>query len=335
MQWVRILLLPLGFLYGILLWIRNIAYDIGVLPTIPSAVPTICIGNLNLGGTGKTPMIEYFIAMLSPYYKIAILSRGYKRNTKGFVLADRRATANSIGDEPYQIYKKFPKVNIGVDANRVNGVIRLKKSVNPDLILLDDAYQHRRIKANIYVLLTTFDKIFIKDYYIPSGTLRDHKKERKRADIIIITKCPKNLLPKDKEYLKKKLRLRSNQHLFFSDIHFFESVKNNHTSLLLEEFLKHPFHLVTGIANPKPLVDYLKAKEACFTHQAFPDHHNFTQKEIDILQKKKYVLTTEKDFVRLPKTLKNVYYIEITHKFSSPMKLEKTVLDMLTPLKRR
>ena len=206
-------------LYGLITFIRNFLYDKGLLKSQSFAVPIIAVGNLNVGGTGKTPQIEYLIRLLSSNYKVATLSRGYKRKTKGFVLANANSNAEILGDEPFQFYKKFSQIQVAVDADRKNGIEQLlNQKDSPDIILLDDAFQHRKVKAGFYILLTAYDDLFCDDYMLPTGNLRESKRGAKRADLIIVTKCPATLSEKEQKEIKAKIG--GDKPLFFSKIRF-------------------------------------------------------------------------------------------------------------------
>lgn len=298
-------------------------------------IPTICVGNLSVGGTGKTPMIEYLIRLLEKDYKIATLSRGYKRSSDGFVLADRHATAVTIGDEPFQFYNKFPNILVSVDSNRRNGISKLRARKDPPkVILLDDAFQHRRIKAKFNILLTPYDDLYIYDMPLPTGNLREPKSGAKRADVIVVTKCPESISETDKKRLRKSLKIDPKQHLFFSWICYEDRIKNAIEEAPLERLRDKKITLVTGIANPKPFLDYLMSKNLRFEHLNFPDHHNFTSKEIKELQERELILTTEKDFMRLSPHFANnthLYYLPIEMKMDRPEAFGNVVKSKLIP----
>ncbi|NJM80577.1 MAG: tetraacyldisaccharide 4'-kinase [Flavobacterium sp.] len=205
MNILRKILFPVALVYWIITYIRNFLYDVGLFKSQFYTIPIIAVGNLSVGGTGKTPQIEYLIRLLKDY-KIATLSRGYKRESKGFILANENATAKTLGDEPFQFYSKFPEVLVAVDANRKNGISELLKN-KPEVILLDDAFQHRKVKAGFYILLTTFNDLFCDDYILPYGNLREPSLGKKRANLIIVTKCPKDLSELAQEKIKEKLKV--------------------------------------------------------------------------------------------------------------------------------
>ena len=282
-------------MYGLVVWIRNLLYDDHILHSTKVAIPTIGVGNLAVGGTGKTPMTEYLVSLLSKRYKVAVLSRGYGRTTKGFRLANEQDTAYTIGDEPMQIYTHFPNIPVAVCADRVKGVKRLQH-LFPDLqcVILDDAYQHRPLRCGCYILLTPYDRLYVHDHMLPWGRLRDVPSQSIRANVVVVTKCPEKMLPIDRRVVANALLLPSYQQLVFSRI-VYQPLVLPGTPLLL-----------TGIANPQPILTYLREQYPDTDLLAFPDHHVFT--DIDqkaILSKAKdytCVVTTEKDFMRLQQT---------------------------------
>ncbi len=322
MRSIRILLFPFAILYDVVTSIRNLFYDKGVFKSEQFDIPVIAVGNLSVGGTGKTPQVEYLIRLLQEDKKVAVLSRGYKRKTNGFVLIDEEHNAEDVGDEPLQFFKKFPKISVAVDANRVNGIQQLQKKVQPDIILLDDAFQHRKVKAGFYVLLTKYGDLYSNDFILPAGNLRESRRGAKRADVIVVTKCPPNISQSEQEKIEKKLKAQSNQHVFFSYIGYEENTKGVR-EIALDELKNYEVLLITGIANPTPLLDFLEEKQCNIQHLKFPDHHNFDSHEIKKIQaaferissEKKILLTTEKDYMRLSGRMHGLHYIEITSKF--------------------
>jgi tetraacyldisaccharide 4'-kinase len=273
------------------------------------------VGNLSVGGTGKTPMIEYLIRLLETTHNIATLSRGYKRKTEGFILADGHATALTIGDEPFQFYNKFQDVIVSVDTDRQNGISKLMELKNPpQIILLDDAFQHRKVKAKFQILLTAYENLYCNDMVLPTGNLREPKSGAKRADIIVVTKCPESLSEIDKNKIVKSLKPEENQHVFFSWVRYSKIIKSLKEQQELDFLKEKKVSLVTGIANSKPLVDYLNSQHFNFEHLNFDDHHEFTQKDMQELKQKEWILTTEKDFMRLSPHFKNdnrLFYLPI------------------------
>lgn len=299
-------------------------YDKGVLKSVKFDIPVIVVGNLSVGGTGKSPQIEYLIRLLKDDYKVAVLSRGYKRSSKGFILADSNASAESIGDEPMQFYSKFKNdVTVAVDADRVNGINELRKRINPDVILLDDAYQHRKVKAGFNILLTPYDKLYVDDNMLPTGDLRERVAGAGRAQVIIVTKCPERLSEEEQFEITKKLNVDLEQTVFFTKIVYNDTVIGKKDTILINELIDYKVLLVTGIAKTEPLRDFLKQQKINFKYLAFKDHHNFTAKEFDkiettfkdIASDKKLILTTEKDYVRAFSGRKDVYYLPIQTEF--------------------
>jgi tetraacyldisaccharide 4'-kinase len=297
------------------------------MPSKSYDFPVICVGNMSTGGTGKTPMIEYLIRLLKEDKPIATLSRGYKRKTEGFVLADENANADTVGDEPFQFYKKFDNLTVAVDSDRQNGIAELRKlKTQPEVILLDDAYQHRKVKAGFNILLTTYNNLYCKDIVLPTGNLREPRSGVKRADIVVVTKCRKGITDAEKAKITSKLKLKDCQEVFFSHIDYATAVKSHSKTLELEELPK--FTLVTGIANAKPLVDFLANKGLKFDHLEYSDHYNFRASDIENLTSKSLIVTTEKDYMRLSvnESLKNhLYYLPIETKIDRSEAFDKMV----------
>ncbi len=313
MKFIRIILFPIVPIYYLVTWFRNWLYDKGIKSSKSYNFPVICVGNLSTGGTGKTPMIEYLIRLLKDETSLATLSRGYKRKTKGFVLAVENATADSIGDEPFQFFRKFENIQVAVDENRQNGIEQLMTSGEKlEVILLDDAYQHRKVKPGFNILLTAHDNLYYRDIVLPTGNLREPRSGSKRADVIVVTKCNKDLPEAEKSKITSKLKLKKNQKLFFSYVEYSNSVTSGFNELELVTLPK--FTLVTGIANAKPLVDFLADKGLKFDHLEYGDHYNFRASDIETLASKPLIITTEKDYVRLSgnESLKDkLYYLPI------------------------
>ncbi len=325
MKMIRKLLFPFSLIYGFVVWIRNWLFDIGFLKSYSFDIPIIAVGNLSVGGTGKTPQIEYLIRLLSENYKIAVLSRGYKRQSKGFVLADATATATTIGDEPFQYFQKFKKIQVAVDANRKNGIEQMLALPNaPEIMLLDDAFQHRKVKAGLYILLTTYNDLYCDDCILPAGNLRESKFGAKRADLIIVTKCPKNLSTNEQGLIKDKLKLQLRQSLFFSFIDYDDHAISQNKIVKVEELRAKEKVIVAGIAKPTPFVNFIKNNEDEVL--IFPDHHPFTEKDLNEIDRKsenKIIITTEKDYVRLQDTFLTgkLFYLAIKSSF-----IEKEIL---------
>lgn len=292
MNWI---LAPLAGLYAIGLKIRHLLYDEHLLPSFSVVTPTICVGNLAVGGTGKTPTVEYLVELLSNRYKVAVLSRGYGRKTRGFLLAGEDSTAVTIGDEPMQLHQRFPNLLIAVSEDRVRGVRRLTKQ-HPEIevIILDDAFQHRRLRAGLNILLTEYNNLYVHDHLLPIGTLRDLRSRATKADIVLVTKCPELMQAIDRRVVSNHLSLAAFQQLVFSRIH--------HAPLPLPG---RPL-VVTGVANPKPMMDYVLSYQPNAVHLRYADHHVFRARDVETIvteaAKCDYVLTTEKDGVRMAET---------------------------------
>lgn len=314
-------------------WLRNKLYDWGLKSSKAYDFPVICVGNLSVGGTGKTPMIEYLIRLLQNDYKIATLSRGYKRNTKGFVIANATSNALSIGDEPFQFYKKFENIIVSVDADRQNGIEQLRNlQPQPEIILLDDAFQHRKVKAGFNILLTAYDNLFTDDWLLPTGNLREQKSGAKRANVIMVTKCPKNLSETEKQSMVQRIQPLPYQSLFFSHIEYSKVIYNQKDEKPLEDLKSTHITLVTGIANAKPLVDYLSDEGINFEHQNFKDHHEFSDNDIQNLKSKAFILTTEKDYMRLQSHFVNeeqLYYLPIETKIEKDLEFQQIIKNYL------
>ena len=315
MQALRKLLFPFSLIYSFVVYLRNLFYNKGIFKSTEYKLPLICVGNLSVGGTGKTPMTEFLIALLKNTYKVAVLSRGYKRKSEGFILSNKNTKVEDIGDEPFQYHAKFNNIHIAVDADRRNGISQLQELVNPDLILLDDAFQHRKVKAGFNILLTAYNDLYVNDFMLPAGNLRDNRREAKRADIIVVTKCPISISEDEKNALIKKLAPKAYQKVFFTTIKYNDLVKSIEAEININSLQSEKFTLVTGIANPKPLVDHLSNEGFSFEHLNFPDHHNFSDSEIKKLKKHPLIVTTEKDYVRLKNKISNLYYIGIKIEF--------------------
>lgn len=313
---LRKLLYPFSVLYHGVTEVRNKLYDAQFLKSESYDLPVITVGNLNMGGTGKSPMIEYLLKKLGRDNKLATLSRGYKRESKGFLLIDPSDSASKSGDEPLQFKSKFPDTIVAVDANRVEGINNLK-NLSPDIILLDDAYQHRKVKAGFYILLTAYGDLYTDDLLLPAGNLRESSRGAKRADAIVVTKCPEHLTNAEMDSIRGKLRPKKNQDLFFSTIKYSENVVSEKEEIPLESVQSSEFVLVTGIADPSPLLDFLNDRDIKLKHYKFPDHHNFSEKEIANLKRESRILTTEKDYMRLKDKFSEgkIYYLPIEVKF--------------------
>jgi tetraacyldisaccharide 4'-kinase len=321
---LRKLLYPFSILYGEITSARNIFYNKGILKSTVFNIPIIVVGNLSVGGTGKTPQVEYLTRLLQDKYKVAILSRGYKRSTKGFVIANKTTNAKAIGDEPMQYYTKFNNIIVAVDADRVHGITALSKLADkPDVILLDDAYQHRKVEAGLNVLLTSYGNLYIDDTMLPTGNLREKVNGAERAQIIIVTKCPEELSENEQFEITKKLKAELYQTVFFSTIKYGKEIIGKENRLSIDELLNYEIVLVTGIANTEPLVTFLNKIKCSFEHLNFADHYNFTENDLQKIKSTcskikatnpealSLILTTEKDYVRSFTGIDNFYYLPI------------------------
>ncbi len=319
--WIRILrklLWPIVPVYYLSTWVRNFLYDRGLKSSMSYDFPVIAVGNLSVGGTGKSPMVEYLIRVLKDAYVLATLSRGYKRATTGFKAVQLLDTAKAVGDEPLQFKLKYPSIHVAVDANRQEGIAKLQTlNPKPELIILDDAYQHRKVTAGLYIVLTSYYDLYSEDIVLPVGNLREPKQGARRAHIIVVTKCPKDLSEDEQSSIAKRLGIAAHQSLFFSRIAYEPMITNGGIRNPIAMLQGQPFTLVTGIANPKPLVTYYEQLGLEFTHLAYPDHHHFTAKELEHLKNKGLIVTTEKDYVRLADELSSVslWYQPITTMF--------------------
>lgn len=313
MRLLSALLFPISVLYGTVTFVRNKMFDCGILPSEKFDVPVICVGNLSVGGTGKTPHTEYLVRLLSARYRVAVLSRGYKRKSKGFVLADERTTARELGDEPYQIKRKFPDIKVAVDADRRNGISRLMQlpdEEKPEVIILDDAFQHRYVKPTLSLLLTDCKRLYTSDYVLPAGRLREWKSGASRADIIIVTKCKADISDEERENILRQISPSKNQRVFFTYINYGEllPVFGDRSDALVNVSGRNPeVILLTGIANPLPLKNKVEEFSSNIDMLSFPDHHDFSEADIRSVENRlktgkdsrKIVVTTEKDAVRL------------------------------------
>ena len=288
-------LMPFSWLYGLVVCIRNLMFDVGMLKSRTFPLPVICVGNITVGGTGKTPHTEYLIRLLSKDHQVAVLSRGYKRKSEGYVLATKDTPMAEIGDEPYQMKQKYPQIHMAVDKDRCHGIEQLmQKTVKPqtDVVILDDAYQHRYVKAGLNILLMDYHRLIHLDKLLPAGRLREPMSGCQRADIVIITKCPRDIKLMDRKGIKRSLNLENWQKIFFTTYKYPDQ---------MEGLGENPL-LVTGIASPQQMVYDLQKIVPTFELMSFPDHHNFTNQDIDAIRTRaagRTILTTEKDATRL------------------------------------
>ena len=330
MIFFRKILFPFTVLYGWITQLRNFLYDIGVFKSYAFDVPVIAVGNLSVGGTGKTPQIEYLIRLLSEKYRVATLSRGYKRQSKGFILANDTSTASQLGDEPFQFYKKFQNTLVAVDADRKSGIEQLLSLPDkPEVILLDDAFQHRKVKAGFYILLTSYDDLFCDDFILPMGNLRESRSGVKRADCIVVTKCPETISNEEQDNIKSKLG--NYKLIFFSSITYDTSIYSEKTAIKIAEIKNNDKLLLAGIAKPKTFFAYLQNENDILLK--FSDHHHFTDKDILYIKKQaknNIIITTEKDFVRLNDSVlkEQLFYLPIKTSFIfGGNDFDKTILN--------
>ena len=316
-------LLPLSWLYGIGSDVRNLLFDMGILASKSYDIPIISVGNLTVGGTGKTPHIEYLIRLLSKNYKVAVLSRGYKRKSSGYVLAQPDSPMKMIGDEPWQIKQKFPETYVAVDNDRRHGIEKLttdKETRDVQVILLDDAFQHRYVVPKLNILLIDYHRMITEDRLLPAGRLRERASNRIRANMVIITKCPRDLTPIGYRVVQQALHLKPFQSLFFSTFKYGSLRKLfGDGEIPLEQLRKENMHvlLVTGIGNPEQMEQDVRKFAQYVTHLVYSDHHYFTTKDAKEINraaqkmpKPMIVVTTEKDAARLRnlKGLDNAVY---------------------------
>jgi len=328
---LRILLLPISILYGLLTGLRNKFFDWGILPSSMFNHPIICIGNISAGGTGKTPMVEYLIRLLKKDYQVSILSRGFGRKTRGFIIANHEMTSSDIGDEPLQMYLKHPDVAVAVCEKRVHGINRLLfENKENDLILLDDAFQHRYVKPGLNILLSDYHHLFTRSYMLPSGDLREFRSGAKRADALVITKTPCVFSPLDRNLILDELKEYGIPNIFFSFIKYGKLLPLSQAAQDQGDIKSRTIFLITGIANPTPLAEHLKRLCIDLHLHKFKDHHAFSVEDIrcvvnhyrETYGSSKIIVTTEKDSMRLqePKLaelLKSVpvFYLPIEMEF--------------------
>jgi tetraacyldisaccharide 4'-kinase len=324
----RVLLLPFAILFWVAVAIRNWMYDKKIIKSVSFGLPLICVGNLSVGGTGKSPMVEYLVKHLKARFKVATLSRGYKRKTKGYALATAETTAIEIGDEPMQFHLKFPEIPVAVGEERLDAIPQLLHDrADTQAIILDDAFQHRIINAGLNILLTDYGNLFTRDFFLPTGDLRDLRRSYKRAHVIIVTKCKADLSEEERKKIIKEINPLSHQQVFFTCISY-----GTPYHITKREFRffdeKTEVLLVTGIANPRPLKIFLEERVESYYLMSYSDHHIFSMIDWKDIQKRfaniqaerKIILTTEKDAMRLLKFSPEMdgmpfYVIPIEHKF--------------------
>ncbi len=339
---------PFSLIYGGAVVLRNILFDKKIFSSASFNFPIICVGNLATGGTGKTPMTEYLIEILKDEYKTATLSRGYKRKTKGYAIANERTTALEIGDEPMQFHDKYKDITVAVGEERIEAIPQiLHDRPDTEVIILDDAFQHRTVRAGLNILLTDYRNLYSRDLLLPAGDLRDVKASRKRADIIVVTKCKSELSEVEKKDITSELALFPNQSIFYTEIlysapyHLFTQEKSSfgaNTDVLL----------ITGIANPKPLKSFIEKHARSYDMLRYADHHIFSSIDLKDIKKQfdkiksenKIIITTEKDGVRLKKFEKElselpIYVIPIKQSFlfDEAHLFDKMIIDYISKAK--
>jgi tetraacyldisaccharide 4'-kinase len=303
--------LPLALIFGLVTFLRNRLYDLGFIRSYKPLKHTICVGNLSVGGSGKTPHVDYLINLLKGEFSLATLSRGYKRKTTGYIIADESSTAHDIGDEPLLYKTKHKDLTVCVEVNRVKGVKKLaERDPSPQVIILDDAFQHRPIKCGLNIVVSEYEHLYYNDFLMPVGRLRESKSGMKRADIIVISKTPEKTTPVDIRNVVKDIKPLPHQYVFFSYLKYGDiySISNvNETLSTLNDLFRYRLIVFTGIANPVPMITYLKEYSAGVSHLPFDDHHDYTVADIANIQKyyesfeggNKIIVTTEKDLMRL------------------------------------
>ena len=306
-EWLR----PLSWLYGLGVGLRNALFDVGILESRSYNIPIIGIGNLTVGGTGKTPHTEYLVRLLSSRYRVAVLSRGYKRKTKGYILATMDSTVREIGDEPWQMKQKFPDIHVAVDSNRRRGIKRLcndEATKDIDVILLDDAYQHRYVSPGVNILLVDYHRMITDDCLLPAGRLREPKEGKRRANIVIVTKCPHDIKPMGFRVVQRALNLKPYQKLYFSTLRYglMQQVFGNGTCRLEDIGSDESVMLLTGIASPEQMNIDISRHTQRITLLSFPDHHYFSDADAQTINQRlqqlpqpRRIITTEKDAARL------------------------------------
>jgi len=307
-SFVRILLFPFSLLYGAGISFRNWLYEAGYLKYTEFDFPVICVGNLSMGGTGKTPHVEYLIRLLSEKFRLAILSRGYQRKTSGYVQAEVTSTADAVGDEPAMLKRKYQHVAVAVSEDRALGVPQLLSSYpQTDVVILDDAFQHRSVRAGLNILLTSYENLFTRDYLLPAGTLREFRSAYKRAEFIVVTKCPLTLNEPDRESIRREIAPAKNQLVFFSFLNYGQPYLFTDASIRLSFDKNYDVMLVSGIASSENLKRFIRPQVKNLYSFDFSDHHRFTRNDIETITEAfgnmesptKLLLTTEKDAVRL------------------------------------
>ncbi len=326
MKVLRFFLFPFSLVYATITSLRNLLYDKQGFKSEVFPIPIINVGNLSVGGTGKTPQVEYLVKLLQDDYKVAILSRGYRRKTKGYLLADANSDALEIGDEPFQYHSKFSNISVAVCEKRVEGIQNLLNSVKPDVILLDDAFQHRAVQPSFNILLTKYNDLLVDDYVLPMGNLREPRGGVNRANCIVVTKCPNTLTENEQTKIRNRFS-KYKKPVFFTRIKYNDAL-SGYSEMAIEKLENVKILLVSGIANPSPLLTFFEDQKIQFRHLEFPDHHHFSAKDVkDIMDsfhqlggESKLIVTTEKDYVRLKDKISNLSYLGIEVEFINDSK---------------
>jgi tetraacyldisaccharide 4'-kinase len=325
-------LTPLSWVYGLGVWVRNQLFELNILKSRAFDIPVISVGNITVGGSGKTPHVEYLIRLLKEHCKVAVLSRGYKRKSRGYQIADEDSTMRQIGDEPLQMHLKFPDIYVAVDTKRCNGIDRLTSddaTNDTDVVLLDDAFQHRYVKPGINILLVDYHRLIMYDKLLPAGRLREPVTAKRRADVVIVTKCPSDLNPINYRVLIKATDLYPYQDLFFTTLEYdtiYPLFGENKTTPELKD---KNILLLTGIASPEQMIHDLEPQVKSISPLSFPDHHNFKGKDVrrinqsfESMDGPKMIITTEKDATRLKaceglsdKVKENIYILPVKVRF--------------------
>lgn len=318
MSVIRFLVFPLSIIFKFVTDIRNKLYDCNFLKSEKINVPVISVGNLSTGGTGKTPMVDFIIYNLKRDYNISVLSRGYNRKSKGFIEIKNSDNPSLVGDEPFLIKSNHSEVPVFACEDRVEGAKKIISENNTNLILLDDAFQHRKISRNLDIVLTDYNNLFYKDYLLPYGNLRESRNNINRADVIIVTKCPLDFNKADAIKIKNQINPKKTQSLFFSQIKYSE-ILFGFKEVSFKSITNSKLTLVTGIANSQPLKEYLKKNNVNFDHFDYPDHYNYSRKDVNKIlatTKNNIILTTKKDYYKLSQfKIDNLLYIDIKVEF--------------------
>lgn len=338
MNW-RKLLLPFSGIFWIGVSFRNLAYKTGILGSKKFKTPVICVGNLSVGGTGKSPHVMRVADILKDEFQTAMLSRGYGRKTSGLKIANYSSKVYDIGDEPLQFFNRFKnKIVVAVSENRIIGIDHLVKNYKSEVILMDDGFQHRQVKPGFSILLTDFNEPYTSDFLLPAGNLREPRSGARRADVIVITKCPDAFTVKQRDELLSKIKPKPYQKIFFSKIVYSNAVLHHRYNIDSDEWRDYDIILVTGIAKSKMLVDFAQSKFKSVQHLEFPDHHNFSGSDIQkidaefdkIKSTHKIIVTTEKDYMRLKDEralIENLFYLPIQVELNDETSFREIILN--------